>query len=189
MPFSDNFKEFHEIQLNNELRLRQHVPEKDAQAFFEIYQDIEAFQYFGGYSYPGDTYTEEFTKVLQSRLKSFKAKRDYSWVVDYVGKAIGQIQLYDFQDNNTICTIGYFLSRDYWNQGINTRCIKAVSEFAIRSMKIERIEAYANVENKASNRSLEKAGYTYEGCLRNKSYINKQFHDVNLWSFIKGDLQ
>lgn len=81
------------------------------------------------------------------------------------------------------------LGRKYWNQGINTRCIKAVSEFAINNMKLERIEAYANIENKASNGSLAKAGYSFEGCLHKRSYINKQFHDVNLWSFIKEDLE
>lgn len=189
MSFSDNFKEFHEITIDDQIRLRQHRPEQDAESFFTIYQDQEAFQHFGGYSYPGETFHSDYKKVLESRIKGFNSKRDYSWVVDYKGKAIGQIQLYDFENNNTLCTIGYFLSREFWNQGINTRCIKAVSEFAIHNMKIERIEAYANVENIASNRSLEKAGYSFEGCLRKKSYINKQFHDVNLWSFIKEDLE
>lgn len=185
----DIFKEFSEIKVDSNIILRQHIPAKDAKDFFDIYKDTEAFQHFGGYSYPGDTYNDKFIKVLESRIKAFKSKRDYSWVIDFNDKAIGQIQLFDFRNCNTCCTIGYFLKRDYWTQGINTRCIKTISEFVIHSLGIERIEAYANIENIASNRSLEKAGYHFEGCLRNLSYINKQFHDVNLWSMIKSDLQ
>ena len=37
---------------------------------------------------------------------------------------------------NTACTIGYFLNRTYWNRVINTRCVKAVCEFALRDMNL-----------------------------------------------------
>ncbi len=36
--------------------------------------------------------------------------------------------------------------------------------------------------NIASNRSLEKAGFRLEGCLKKKWLIRNQFCDVNLWA-------
>ncbi len=47
-------------------------------------------------------------------------------------------------------------------------------------MNLVRIEAYAHVDNAASNRSLEKAGFRLEGCLKKKWLIRNQFYDVNL---------
>ena len=49
-------------------------------------------------------------------------------------------------------------------------------------MNLVRIEAYAHVDNIASNRSLEKAGFRLEGCLKKKWLIRNQFCDVNLWA-------
>ena len=171
-----------EIKIDEHLKLRQHIPQKDARAFFDIYSDQEAFKYFERDTYPGDKYSDDFIKVMESRIKGFARKNDYAWVVEYEGLAIGQIQLYDFQTKNTACTIGYFLKREYWNRGINTRCVKAVCDFAFHEMNLVRIEAYAHVDNIASNRSLEKAGFALEGCLKKKWLIRGEFCDVNLWA-------
>ncbi len=151
-------------------------------AFFRIYSDRDAFRFFDRETYPGDQFTDAFVKVMDSRIKGFNRKNDYAWVVEYDREPIGQIQLYDFQTKNTACTIGYFLKRAYWNRGINTRCVQAVCDFALHDMNLVRIEAYAHVDNIASNRSLEKAGFRLEGCLRKKWLIRNQFCDVNLWA-------
>ncbi len=55
-------------------------------------------------------------------------------------------------------------------------------DFALHDMNLVRIEAYAHVDNTASNRSLEKAGFRLEGCLKKKWLIRNQFCDVNLWA-------
>ena len=182
MSFSDCFREFHEIEVDEHIRLRRHIPERDAEAFFRIYSDRDAFRFFGRDTDPGERYTEGFVKVLESRIKGFARKNDYSWVVEYDGEPIGQIQLYDFLTKNTACTIGYFLKREYWNRGINTACVKAVCDFATRDMGLVRIESYVHVDNTASNRSLEKAGFMLEGRLRKKWLIYHEFCDVNLWA-------
>ena len=86
----------------------------------------------------------------------------------------------DFRTKNTACTIGYFLKREYWNRGFNTRCVKAVCDFALHDMDLVRIEAYVHADNIASNRSLGKAGFGLEGRLGKKWLIRNQFCDVNL---------
>ena len=49
-------------------------------------------------------------------------------------------------------------------------------------MGLVRIEAYAHVDNAASNRSLEKAGFRLEGRLKKKWLIDHEFCDVKLWA-------
>ena len=76
MSFADCFKEFHEIKIDEQLKLRQHNPQKDARAFFDIYSDKEAFKYFERDTYPGDEYNDGFIKVMESRIKGFNRKND-----------------------------------------------------------------------------------------------------------------
>ena len=44
MSFSGCFIEFHEIEIDEHIRLRQHQPEQDAEAFFRIYSDRDTFR-------------------------------------------------------------------------------------------------------------------------------------------------
>ena len=46
-------------------------------------------------------------------------------------------------------------------------------------MNLVCIEAYIHMENAASKRSLEKAGFRLEGCVKKKWLIRNQFCDVN----------
>ena len=81
MAFCDLFKEFIPIRVDDDIYLRQHEPEKDARPFWEIYHDEENFTYFSGYKKPCDWNEEREIRAEASRVKGFKGKREYSWVV------------------------------------------------------------------------------------------------------------
>ena len=101
MAFCDLFKEFQPIRVDEDIYLRQTEPKKDARPFWEIYYDEENFKYFGLYKRPGDWNEERELRVQESRLKGFKGKREYTWVVTLKGETIGQIQLFNFGNHNT----------------------------------------------------------------------------------------
>ena len=85
MAFCDLFKEFHPIQVDEDIYLRQHEPEQDAKSFWEIYHDEENFKYYSGYRKPQEWNEEREIRAEASRVKGFKGKREYSWVVTYQG--------------------------------------------------------------------------------------------------------
>ncbi len=189
MAFCDLFKEFIPIRVDEDIYLRQHEPEKDAKPFWEIYYDEENFTYFGGYRRPRDWNEESEICVQQSRIKGFKGKREYSWVVTYQGKVIGQIQLFNFFNHNTCAEVGYFIKKSYWNRGINTKVLKAVCRFGIETMNLKRIEAFAHVDNIGSNRTLQKAGFVKEGTLRKRFEVKGKLFDCNVYSFVKDNFE
>lgn len=110
-------------------------------------------------------------------------------MITYQGKVIGQIQLFNFFNHNTCAEVGYFIKKSYWNRGINTKVLKAVTWFGIDAMGLERIEAFTHVDNIGSNRTLQKAGYTKEGRLRNRFVANGELFGCNVYSFMKEDLE
>ncbi len=62
--------------------------------------------------------------------------------------------------------MGYVLARAYWNRGYMTEAVREVTEWALTQPSIFRVWAVCDVENAASVRVLEKAGFQQEGILR-----------------------
>ncbi len=81
-------------------------------------------------------------------------------------EAIGGIGLHLQQDvYRRSAEIGYWLGEPFWGQGIVTKAVRALTEYAFANLDLIRIYGAVFEWNPASARVLEKAGYTYEGRL------------------------
>jgi RimJ/RimL family protein N-acetyltransferase len=65
--------------------------------------------------------------------------------------------------------IGYWLGEEFWGRGIGTEALIAVTQYAFASFDLCRLYAHVFEWNDASARILEKAGYTFEGRLKNSA--------------------
>ncbi|XAR54549.1 hypothetical protein NMG60_11029733 [Bertholletia excelsa] len=84
--------------------------------------------------------------------------------------------------------IGYGLAAKYWGQGITTQAVKmAVGQVFKDFAEIERVQALVDVENRGSQRVLERAGFKREGHLRKYSYLNGNLKDLFVYSFLRID--
>ena len=63
--------------------------------------------------------------------------------------------------------LGYWLSQKFWGRGIMTEAVTVVTDFCFENFPLRRISAEVFANNPASARVLEKAGFTFEGCLNN----------------------
>ncbi|HEY5425301.1 MAG TPA: GNAT family protein [Candidatus Tumulicola sp.] len=63
-------------------------------------------------------------------------------------------------------TFGYWLGRAYWGRGIGTDAARALSDYALHSQGLRRLEASVFAQNIASAKVLEKCGFRREGALR-----------------------
>ncbi len=82
------------------------------------------------------------------------------------GEAVGGIGLIIQPD--VYCKsaeVGYWLSEKYWNQGIITEALKAITPYGFLTLELERIYAGVFEWNLKSAKVLEKAGYKLEGRL------------------------
>ena len=58
---------------------------------------------------------------------------------------------------------GYVLSPEYWGRGFMPEAIAALSGIALALRDVFRVQAFCDVENRPSQRALEKAGLVREG--------------------------
>lgn len=56
-------------------------------------------------------------------------------------------------------------------------------------MGLERIEAFAHVDNIGSDRTLQKAGFVKEGTLRKRFEVKGELYDCSVYSFVKDSME
>jgi RimJ/RimL family protein N-acetyltransferase len=85
--------------------------------------------------------------------------------------------------------IGVSLSPDFRGQGFGSEAQRLLAEVLFDLFDVERIEASTDIDNVAEQRSLEKAGFTREGVLRQAQFRAGGRHDLVIYSILREDLR
>ena len=80
--------------------------------------------------------------------------------------------------------IGYWLGEAYWNRGIATEALRALTLHAIERHGLKRVYAVPYETNPASVRVLEKAGYVLEGRMRRSALKDGRILDQLLYAYV-----
>ncbi len=106
--------------------------------------------------------------------------------IEVNGEAVGSIGVFPQKDiHRKNAEMGYWLSEEYWGQGIMTEAVKQMVEYGFRSFDIDRIFAGPFGTNKASQRVLEKAGFKLEARFERALYKNGAYLDELIYAIRK----
>lgn len=83
--------------------------------------------------------------------------------------------------------VGIALFAAHRGLGYGTEAQRQLAHYLFTHTLIERLEASTDIENLAEQRSLEKAGFSREGVLRHAQWRAGAWHDLVLYSRIRGD--
>ncbi len=137
-----------------------------------------------GLPYP---YTEQDGVDYISAMLSADENETFAITID--GKAIGSIGV--FRQGNIhrqTAELGYYIAEEYWGKGIMTEAVKQICKYVFEKSDIIRIYAEPFAYNAASCRVLEKAGFQYEGTLRNNAIKNGKVINMKMYSLLKTEL-
>lgn len=102
------------------------------------------------------------------------------------GQAVGSIGFLPGKDVERLSAeIGYWIGESFWNRGIMTRVVAAVTELAMREHGLTRVYATPFGWNEASARVLEKAGYVLEGVMLGGAIKDGQVVDKYLYAYVR----
>jgi ribosomal-protein-alanine N-acetyltransferase len=105
----------------------------------------------------------EDTEAYISNCLAAAFSRTYVLITRSGEKLIGALDLRQSSPWRLGC--GYVLAQSSWGQGLMTEALKTVADWAINQPEIWRIGDFCDVENLASARVMEKAGFSQEGVL------------------------
>ena len=87
-------------------------------------------------------------------------------------------------DDERRAEVGYWVRRERRGEGIATRALRLILRWAFDELGFTRIQLHCDVENVASQRVAEKAGYTREGVLRAWLEVDGEPRDHVLYSLL-----
>lgn len=136
-----------------------------------------------GLAYP---YSEQDGIDFISSMLSANEDETFAFAITLNDKAIGSIGVFRQQNiHRQTAEMGYYIAEEYWGKGIMTDAVKQICENVFKNSDILRIYAEPFAYNTASCRVLEKAGFQYEGTLRNNAVKNGKVIDMKMYSLLR----
>jgi len=153
----------------------------DAEALHAVYSDADAMTWWS--HAPHDS-------VEQTRDRVTRNISDASWrawAITLKGDdtAIGTLAAHEKRQGKVV-EIGYALVRAQWGSGLAREAVSALVTRLFAEGN-RRVFADTDPDNVASNRLLEKLGFTREGHLRGEWETHLGVRDSYIWGMLAGD--
>lgn len=100
---------------------------------------------------------------------------------------IGSCGFHKWEKDHARSEIGYEIHSKYQNKGYMSEAIKELIDYGFDKMKLNRIEALVDPDNKNSIGILEKNAFIKEGVLRGHFKNGTEFEDSVVYSLLKSD--
>jgi RimJ/RimL family protein N-acetyltransferase len=159
--------------------------DEDAGAVWAARQDPEIRLW----NSPGSSSPEEVAGFLRRRA-DWSEGDHASWAIADAAtdQVLGSVSLHEIDPEQGDAQIGYWTVPAARGRGVAPLVVDAVCRWAFAVLPIDRIELFHAVDNPASRRVAEKAGFTREGHLRRSyRYGDGAKHDELLWSRLADD--
>ena len=105
----------------------------------------------------------ETERFIGDCIAGVEAGARFPYVLATQDKPNDPIGMLEARASQHALDLGYVLAPRYWGQGPMPEAVRALSEWALSQERFFRVQAFCDVENKASQRTLEKAGFVQEG--------------------------
>jgi ribosomal-protein-alanine N-acetyltransferase len=160
-----------------------HPEAGDAGALFEMASDPEVTRFFswGPYVVVGEA---------AAYIAGLQGKRARGEALDLLVEhrehgPIGITGLSELSRRDRRAVVGTWFGRRWWGTGANRESKALIFDLAFEVLGLERLSAYANVENGRSQAALEGVGFRREGVLRRWHRHGDAVHDVVIYSLLR----
>jgi ribosomal-protein-alanine N-acetyltransferase len=106
-------------------------------------------------------------------------------IVDCTAGPIGIIGLSELAPRDRRAVVGTWLGRPHWGTGANRAAKALIAQLAFGVLGLERLSAYADLENARSQAALAAIGFEREGRLRRWHRHGDHTHDVLIYSWLR----
>jgi [ribosomal protein S5]-alanine N-acetyltransferase len=170
--------------IGEQLTLR-YATAADARALLELGADPEVTRFFSWGPYKSLSEPEAYISGLAG--ERVRGERLDFLIVDHDRGPIGVTGLTELSHRDRRAVVGTWLGRAHWGTGANARSKALIAHLGFEVIGLERLGAYADLDNPRSQRALERIGFQREGVLRRWHRHGDSVHDVVVYSWLKGE--
>jgi ribosomal-protein-serine acetyltransferase len=133
------------------------------------------------------TKVEDTKEFIQGCLRGFSENRSMTTVIIFNEEIIGVAGYNTINWSNKTAYIGYWLGEEFQGKGIMTKVARALTEYAFKELKLNKVEIRAAAENKKSRSIPERIGFENEGCIRQAEWLYDHFVDHIVYGMLAKD--
>ena len=172
-------------ELKTERLLLQQVLPEDQQFIFEGLSHPEVIPFFG---VRYDSF-EATAKQMEWYAKAYEEGTGGPWkILDKAsGEKMGVVAYYFYKAEHKKAEVGFWIFPQYWNKGFISEALKAVINYCQTEKRIHRLEAFVEEGNAASSKVLEKAGFQYEGTMRDCEIKDGRYISLHVYALLSGE--
>lgn len=100
---------------------------------------------------------------------------------------VGNVRLGITDLENSEAILGYALAPEYWGQGYASEAVKAITDFAFKTLLMHRVYAMVDTENTASINVLQKYKFALEGTLRENKLSQGVRRNSHIYSLLANE--
>ncbi|MEO1262488.1 MAG: GNAT family N-acetyltransferase [Bacteroidota bacterium] len=162
------------------LRLRQLKP-SDAPTIYSFHADSENRKYIDKPPPENVLATRNFIKSINAGIS--KNECGY-WGLELKAdpQLVGTICLWNFSENFNRVEVGFELGAQFQRLGYMSEALESVIYFAFNNLKASKIEAYTHLENRSSQKILEKYNFKKEKEIEEKFAEKKGTYKMAVYS-------
>lgn len=131
----------------------------------------------------------ETRRYLRAARGAWSRQSAFEFVIELrdTGRVAGVTSLHRVDWVRAAAGLGYWVRRSEWNRGVATEAASAALAHALGGLRLHRIEALVALENKTSQRVVEKLGFVREGVAREAEFVDGRYLDHIQYSFLRSD--
>lgn len=159
----------------------------DAGPLLELGADTEVTRFFSWGPYTAIDEPLAYIEGLAGERE--RGERLDFLIVDRHRGPLGVTGISELGHRDRRAVVGTWLGRAHWGSGANAQSKALIAHLAFNVLGIERLGAYADLDNPRSQAALRRLGFEQEGVLRRWHRHGEQVHDVIVYSWLKEEWQ
>ena len=160
------------MKIKTERLLLREIRKEDALDIFKGISDKEVSYFM--FNIPQPYKLKDAKTFVEKNIAEInnKKRKSINLVIELIleKKIIGCIGLNELDYGRKLCSIGYWLNKNYWKNGYMSEAVKPLIDLAIKKLKMQRITLTCNAKNSGSIAIANKFGFKLEGRMR-KAHI------------------
>lgn len=160
-----------------------YATDADADALFALAADPAVTRFFSWGPYTSVAEPARYIDGLSAERE--RGERLDFLIVDDADRVLGVTGLSEVSLRDRRAVVGTWLGRPFWGTGVNRAAKGLIAGLAFRELGLERLGAYADLENPRSQAALVRIGFQREGVLRHWHRHGDTVHDVLVYSWLK----
>ena len=140
--------------------------------------------------YLTNKFPHPYTEIDGKAFIEFANSEDtiHIFAIDIEGEAVGGIGIHpqsDIYEKNA--EIGYWLAEPFWGNGIVSKAINEMLDFAFSTYDIDRVYGMTFQNNTGSQNALLKNNFVFEAHLKRTVFKNNEYLDEHIYGIRRED--